>query len=79
MINQEFLEIKKKYETLLALYKSCRTCIDCESCDKAEILADELLNTLENFDLISLEGREREEVKKILFSVSSIFDALKKA
>lgn len=78
MNNQEFLEIKRKYETLLTLYRNCRKCIDCESCDKAEELADELIETLGNSNVTSLRENEREEFKKILFSVSSIFDELRK-
>ncbi|AWR96755.1 hypothetical protein DFR86_03745 [Acidianus sulfidivorans JP7] len=78
MTNQSFSEIKNKYEELLSHYNKCKNCIDCESCDKAEILADELLTELEEIDISQIDGNEKDDIKNILFSVSSIFNELKK-
>ncbi|ARM75240.1 hypothetical protein [Acidianus manzaensis] len=78
MTNQAFLEIKNKYNELVTSYNKCRNCVDCESCDKAELLADELLTQLQDFNISELDGTEKDEIKNILFSVSSIFNELKK-
>lgn len=78
MNNQDLLEIKKKYQDLVRLYSNCKSCVDCDFCDKAEILADELLTSLEELDVSLLDGKQKDDLKRMLFFVSSIFDELKK-
>lgn len=77
-MNSQLLYIKEKYDELLKAYYACKTCIDCEMCDKAEIISDELMTLINKCDVSSLSQEERKEVKNIIFSISSLSKDLKK-
>ncbi len=77
-MNSQLLHIKEKYDELLKAYYGCKTCIDCEICDKAEIISDELIVLIDKCNISDLSPEERKEIKNIIFSVSSLSKDLKK-
>ncbi|MUM64857.1 hypothetical protein D1867_06285 [Acidianus infernus] len=74
-----FLVIKNRYKDFMKAYENCKKCIDCEACDEAELTADEILSIINDMEVDKLSEEERKEVKDILFTVSSIFDQLRKS
>jgi retron-type reverse transcriptase len=78
-MNSQLLYIKEKYDEFLKAYYACKTCIDCEMCDKAEIISDELMTLINKCNIESLSPEERKEMKNIIFSLSSLNKELKKA
>ena len=70
-MNSQLLYIKEKYDELLKAYNACKTCIDCEMCDKVEIISDELITLINKCNISDLSPEERKEIKSIIFSISS--------